>query len=79
MVLMHKLRGGKVPSLHPEFMNDGDTEMLKEFGWQREKIETSIETYRFREALSEVIEFARKGNQYLQKKEPWILRRTRKS
>ncbi|MDR6565395.1 methionine--tRNA ligase [Chitinophaga ginsengisegetis] len=73
MVLMHKLCGGKVPPLHPEFMNDGDTEILKEFGLAKEKIETSLETYRFREALSEVIEFARKGNQYLQKNEPWIL------
>ncbi|MBO9730413.1 MAG: methionine--tRNA ligase [Chitinophaga sp.] len=73
MVLMHKLCGGKVPPLHEEFMEDMDREMLKEFGLAKEKIENSIENYRFREALSEVIEFARKGNQYLQKSEPWIL------
>jgi methionyl-tRNA synthetase len=29
--------------------------------------------YKFREALFEVIDLARKGNKYLQEKEPWIL------
>ncbi|PSL50047.1 methionyl-tRNA synthetase [Chitinophaga niastensis] len=73
MVLMHKLCGGKVPRLHDEFLDDTDRELLKEFSVAKEKIENSIENYRFREALSEVIEFSRKGNQYLQKSEPWIL------
>ena len=73
MVLMHKLCGGKVPRLHEPFMDDADREMLKEFGAAKEKIENSLESYRFREALAEVIEFSRKGNQYLQKNEPWIL------
>jgi len=36
-------------------------------------VEESIEQYKFREALFEVIDLARKGNKYLQEKEPWIL------
>ncbi|MEC5142178.1 methionine--tRNA ligase [Chitinophaga sp. 212800010-3] len=73
MVLMHKLCGGKVPRLHEEFKSEDDRAMLAEFIPAKEKIETSLENYRFREALAEVIEFARKGNGYLQKCEPWIL------
>ncbi|TWF45462.1 methionyl-tRNA synthetase [Chitinophaga polysaccharea] len=73
LVLMHKLCGGKVPPLHEKYMEEADREMLNEFAVAKEKIETSLENYRFREALSEVMEFARKGNQYLQKCEPWIL------
>ncbi|NLR56590.1 methionine--tRNA ligase [Chitinophaga polysaccharea] len=73
LVLMHKLCGGKVPPLHEKYMEEADREMLNEFAAAKEKIESSLENYRFREALSEVMEFARKGNQYLQKCEPWIL------
>jgi methionyl-tRNA synthetase len=32
-----------------------------------------LEAYRFREALFEVIDLSRKGNKYMQEKEPWIL------
>ncbi|WP_373494810.1 methionine--tRNA ligase subunit beta, partial [Aquiflexum sp.] len=36
-----------------------------------EKIAASIERYRFREALSIVMDFARTGNKYLAETEPW--------
>jgi methionyl-tRNA synthetase len=32
-----------------------------------------LEEYKFRDALFEVIDLSRKGNQYMQKKEPWIV------
>ena len=35
------------------------------------KIENLLEQYKFRDALFEVIDLARKGNKYLQDKEPW--------
>jgi methionyl-tRNA synthetase len=35
------------------------------------KVESLIEEYKFRDALFEVIDLSRKGNQYMQKKEPW--------
>lgn len=37
------------------------------------KIQNSIESYKFRDGLSEVIDLARKGNKYMQEKEPWIV------
>ncbi|GEP91055.1 methionyl-tRNA synthetase [Chitinophaga terrae (ex Kim and Jung 2007)] len=73
LVLMHKLCGGKVPKLHPAHIEEGDREIISEFATTKERIEKSIESYRFREALAEVIDFARKGNIYLQKNEPWKL------
>ncbi|NSL88604.1 methionine--tRNA ligase [Chitinophaga sp. Mgbs1] len=76
MVLMHKLCGGKVPPLHQDTTDEADRQLLSEFAAAKEKVENSIENYRFREALGEVIELSRKGNQYLQKSEPWIYSRT---
>jgi methionyl-tRNA synthetase len=38
-------------------------------------VEGLLEEYKFREALFEVIDLSRKGNQYMQKKEPWIVAR----
>ncbi|WP_212002137.1 methionine--tRNA ligase [Chitinophaga sp. HK235] len=73
MVLMHKLCGGKVPAYHESAADDIDKEMLAEFSATKQRLETSLEAYRFREALAEVMEFSRKGNQYLQRSEPWIL------
>ena len=72
LVLMHKLCKGKVPPLHQEQLSDTDIEMLNSFQEVATKVENLIEQFKFREALFEVIAFARSGNQYLQKKEPWI-------
>jgi methionyl-tRNA synthetase len=75
-VLMHKLCGGKVPKLHEEVMDDRDRTMLEEFRLTAARVTDAIEHYRFREGLFEVIDLARKGNKYMQEKEPWILART---
>jgi methionyl-tRNA synthetase len=72
-VLMHKLCGGKVPKLHEQFLTDGDKAMLAEFASAKQRVETCLETYKFREGLFEVIDLARKGNKYMQDKEPWII------
>jgi methionyl-tRNA synthetase len=72
-VLMHKLCGGKVPKLHMDIYNEMDKHLIDDIKNQKSKIETLLETYKFREALYEVIELSRKGNQYMQKKEPWIV------
>ncbi len=73
MVLMHKLTNGKVPRLHEDLLDDKDRNMLGEFIKAKQTIEDSIENFRFREGLFEVIELSRKGNRYMQEKEPWIL------
>jgi len=72
-VLMHKLCGGKVPPLHIEILDDADKKMFDEFRNTKNNIDNLIEGYKFRDALYEVIDLARKGNKYMQDKEPWIV------
>jgi len=72
-VLMHKLCKGKVPPLHVEIMDDADRAMFAEIAKSKITIENLIETYKFRDAQYEVIDLARKGNKYMQEKQPWIL------
>ncbi|HRP32414.1 MAG TPA: methionine--tRNA ligase [Agriterribacter sp.] len=71
LVLMHKLCGGKVPVFHNTIIDADDKQLMDEIKTAKEKVTQSIEEYRFREALFEIIDLSRKGNQYLQKKEPW--------
>ena len=72
-VLMHKLAKGKVPPLHEAVKDERDTIMLAEFSKTSTKVEGLIEQYKFRDALDVVIDLARKGNKYMQDKEPWIV------
>ena len=72
-VLMHKLCGGKVPRIHDDVLDENDINLKQEIEGAKVRIEDLLEGYKFREALYEVIDLSRKGNQYLQKKEPWIL------
>ncbi len=74
-VLMHKLCKGKVPPLHADVFDDADRNMFAEIENTKSKIENLIEQYKFREALFEVIDLARKGNRYMQDKQPWIVAR----
>lgn len=71
MVLMHKLCGGKVPQWHAAIADEKDAQLIAEIKLSKEKIEQSIESYKFRDALFELIELSRKGNVYLQEKAPW--------
>ncbi len=72
-VLMHKLCGGKVPKLHEDVMDDADRALIEEIQKSKAAVENAIEGYKFRDALYEVIDLARKGNKYMQDKEPWIV------
>ncbi len=72
-VLMHKLCNGKVPKLHEDVMDDADRALIQEIQNAKNAVETDIENYKFRDALYEVIDLARKGNKYMQDKEPWIV------
>lgn len=72
-VLMHKLCGGKVPPLHTSILDDNDKVLIAEIENAKTRIESLLEQYKFRDALYEVIDLSRKGNQYMQKKEPWIV------
>lgn len=72
-VLMHKLCNGKVPPLTESLLDETDKKLLADIMACKVSVEKNIETYRFREALFEVIDLSRKGNKYMQEKEPWIL------
>lgn len=73
MVLMHKLCKGKVPPFHPSVMDDTDRQLVNDIAEAKTKVENSLEQFRFRDALFEVIDLARKGNKYMQDKQPWIV------
>lgn len=75
-VLMHKLCGGKVPVFHADIADELDRSTIAEIKSTAEKVTSLLEEYKFREALFEVINLARTGNQYMQKKEPWIVAKT---
>jgi methionyl-tRNA synthetase len=72
-VLMHKLCAGKVPKLHEDILDNTDKTLIVEIEAAKGKVESALETFRFRDALYEVIDLARKGNKYMQEKEPWIV------
>jgi len=72
-VLMHKLCGGKVPKLHTDILDDTDKVIIAEIENTKAKVESLLEQFRFRDALYEVIDLSRKGNKYMQEKEPWIV------
>jgi len=72
-VLMHKLCNGKVPKLHEAKLDDTDRTIIAEFEQTKKIVEDNLENFRFRDALFAVIDLSRKGNQYMQKKQPWIL------
>ncbi|HYF33071.1 MAG TPA: methionine--tRNA ligase [Chitinophagaceae bacterium] len=72
-VLMHKLCNGKVPTLHADVMDGVDKNLILEFEETRKNVEENLENFRFRDALFNVMDLARKGNKYMQDKEPWII------
>jgi len=71
-VLMHKLCNGKVPKFRNDIADAKDHELIDVIKNSKNKIENFLEEYKFRDALYETIDLARKGNKYLQEKEPWI-------
>ncbi len=72
-VLMHKLCGGKVPKLHTDLLDNFDKQIIADIQDAEAKVQTALEHFRFRDALFEVMDLARKGNKYMQEKEPWIV------
>jgi methionyl-tRNA synthetase len=72
-VLMHKLCGGKVPKLHEDILDEKDKALIQDIQNAKTKVENLLEDFKFRDALFEVIDLSRKGNKYMQEKEPWIV------
>jgi methionyl-tRNA synthetase len=72
---MHKLCNGKVPLFHNDIIDDKDKDLITRIATAKENITASLEAYRFRDAMFEIIDLARAGNKYMQEKEPWIVAR----
>ena len=78
LVLTHKFYQGRVPARCqlPAANCQLDDEVIRELATFPERIGRSIETYRLREALAEMMNLARLGNKYLTDTEPWKLIKT---
>lgn len=74
LVLTHKFYNGKVPAADT-FTKD-DMLILEELSSFPDKIAAALEQFKFREALSEMMNLARLGNKYLAETEPWKLIKT---
>jgi len=76
VVLTHKFYEGKVPAF--DYAEEGfdEASVLMQIVQSKEKMEKSIEQFRFREALFELMEVARLGNKFLADNEPWKLVKT---
>ncbi|RZJ30769.1 MAG: methionine--tRNA ligase [Flavobacterium sp.] len=71
VVLTNKYYDGIVPE--PNEFLEVDDQILAEMRAYPNVISSSIERYRFREALGELMNLARLGNKYLADEEPWKL------
>jgi methionyl-tRNA synthetase len=74
VVLTHKYYNGIVPQ--PNEFLAVDEQTLAELKAYPAVIASSIERYRFREALGELMNVARLGNKYLADEEPWKMVKT---
>ena len=74
VVLTHKFCEGKVPATGE--LTDIDASTLAELAAFPSRIADSLENYRFREALTYIIDLARLGNKYLADTQPWHVIKT---
>jgi methionyl-tRNA synthetase len=78
LVLTHKFFEGRVPALQDDFLA---TQYMVEYRNNQQRLvsevyEPAMETYRFREALSAMMDVVRTGNKLLTDYEPWKLYKT---
>lgn len=74
VVLTQKYFDGIVPQ--PNAFSPADEQVLNELKAYPAVIASSVERYRFREALGELMNVARLGNKYLADEEPWKVYKT---
>lgn len=74
LILTQKYFDGVVPEVSE--LNDFDRETLDKTLKLKNKVENSLENYRFREAQKFAMDMARLGNKYLADTEPWIVAKT---
>ncbi len=76
LVLTHKYFNGIVPSV--KNLSQDDNDVLNKIDAIKSDVESSLENFRFREALSRAMNLARLGNKYLADTEPWKIFKTDK-
>jgi len=74
LVLTEKYYHGIVPGPGP--MTAFDNETVNAIGTFRENVESNLEAFHFRQALTEAMNLARLGNKYLADTEPWKVVKT---
>ena len=74
LVLTKKYFDGNVPACGE--LTDYDKAIIDEFVNVKERVESLLDQYKFREAQKEAMELARIGNRYLAETEPWKLAKT---
>ncbi len=74
LVLTQKFYDGIVPEFCKP--DKAEKQTIKEMTGFAERIGKSIENYRFREALNELMNLARLGNKYLTDAQPWKIHKT---
>ncbi|KRD11511.1 methionine--tRNA ligase [Flavobacterium sp. Root901] len=74
IVLTQKFYNGVIPQ--PNEFTKIDEKILSELKAYPSVIANSVERYRFREALNELMNLSRLGNKYLAEEEPWKLIKT---
>lgn len=74
LVLTHKYFEGKLPEMGP--LTDYDKSTIEELPKLKASIEKNLESFRFRDALREMMNIARLGNKYLADSEPWKIYKT---
>ncbi|SMO87806.1 methionyl-tRNA synthetase [Saccharicrinis carchari] len=75
MVLTHKYFNGKVPTMG-KVVDSFDKESLAQIEVIAKKVQASLDNFRFREAVKEMMNLARLGNKYLADTEPWKVIKT---
>ncbi len=75
IVLTHKYYDGKTPEMG-NVVEDFDKQTLDEIAEIVNRVQSSLDSFRFREAIKEMMNLARLGNKYLADTEPWKLIKT---
>lgn len=74
LVLTHKYYDGTIPACGE--LTDYDRQTIADIEGIKERLESNIESYHFREALKDAMSIARIGNKYLADTEPWKVIKT---
>ena len=70
--LIYKYYDGKIPN--PDSRNNADELVLNEVKSLKSKIELSLNEFKFREAIKNLMNIARVGNKHLAETEPWKIK-----